>query len=250
MEYDFSGRKVIIAGASSGIGRRTAEMLADYGASGILIARRKDRLEEICKSMSGERHCYYAADLSDIGNIESLVKHINSREGAIDGLVYCCGIADARPIKMAKPDFVARMMSINFLAFYEMVRCVTKRGRFSQGMSIVGISSCAAVAGGKSQSVYSASKAAMDAAVRVMAQELADKAIRVNTIRPGSINTSMYQMGVQEMGADFQEQVLEKQFLGIGETDDVASMVSFLLSEKAKFITGTHIAVDGGYTCH
>lgn len=247
---DLTGKSVIIAGASSGIGRRTAEVLAELGARCILIARRQEKLEKVIASMSGAGHSYHAVDLSEPDAIEPLVKQIVSQGGALDGLVYCCGIADARPVKMAKPDFVSRMMGINFFAFYEMVRCLIRRGRFNQGMSIVGISSCASVAGGKSQSVYSASKAAMDAAVRVMAQEFADKGVRINTIRPGSINTSMYQMGVQEMGNEFQDHLLEKQFLGIGATDDITNMVAYLLSGCAKFVTGAHFSIDGGYTCH
>ncbi|SEH26343.1 SDR family NAD(P)-dependent oxidoreductase [Selenomonas sp. KH1T6] len=247
---DLADKSVIIAGASSGIGRKTAEVLAKMGTRCILIARRQEMLKEVTNSLVGTGHSFYAADLSQVEAIEPLIKHIACQEGPLDGLVYCCGIADARPVKMAKPDFVSRMMGINFFAFYELVRSLVKRGRFNPGMSIVGLSSCASVAGGKSQSVYSASKAAMDAAVRVMAQEFADKSIRINTIRPGSINTSMYQMGIQEMGSGFQEQLLEKQFLGIGETEDIANMVAFLLAESARFITGAHFSVDGGYTCH
>ena len=248
--FDLHGKKYLLAGASSGIGRKTAEMLSRMGAQVILLARREELLKTVLAGLAGTGHSYYAIDLSVLDKIESLMKTIVSEQGALDGLVYCSGMGDSRPVKMANPEFVQKMMTINFLAFYEMVRCITKRGRFNPGMSIVGLSSCAAIDPAKSQSVYSASKAAMDAAVQVMAQEYADKGIRVNTIRPGMVRTAMYQIVLDDIGEEFNEDFNKKQFLGVGETEDIANMIAFLLSPLSKFATGAHFSIDGGNTCH
>ena len=243
-------KKILIAGSSSGIGKKTAELLSGLGAEVILLARREELLKETLAGLSGTGHSYYVADLSELGKIDLLLKSIVAEQGILDGLVYCSGMGDSRPVKVAKPEFVQQMMTINFFAFYEMVRCITKRGRFNPGMSIVGLSSCAAVDPAKSQSVYSASKAAMDAAVQVMAQEYADKGVRVNTVRPGMVRTAMYQIVLDDIGEEFNEDFNKKQFLGVGETEDIANVIAFLLSPLSKFTTGAHFSVDGGNTCH
>lgn len=247
---DFSGKYVLIAGASSGIGRKTAEFLASLGANVILAARREEKLKEVLAGLEGTGHSYYVADFAQVDHTEPLVKQIISEQGPLDGMVYCSGMGSSRPVKVSKPEFVQDMFKVNFFGFFELVRSLIKRGRYNSGLSIVGLSSCAAVDGAKSQSVYSATKAAMDAAVRVMAQEYAEKGIRVNTVRPGMVRTAMYQIVLDDIGEKFNEDFHKKQFMGIGETEDIAYAVAFLLSPLSKFTTGAHFSVDGGNTCH
>jgi len=247
---DFTEKTVIIAGASSGIGKKTAEILNSYGAKIIAIARREEKLQELIANLGREDNKYYAVDLLKTSEIEGALKIIKNENGPVDGLVYTSGIGDPRPVKMAKPDFLERMMRINFFGFYEMVRIITKKGFYNPGMSIVGISSCASINGSKSQSVYSATKAAMDAAVRVMAQEYADKGIRINTVRPGMVKTAMYKGFLDSLGERGNELLLNKQFMGVGETEDIANAIAFLLSSVSNFTTGAHFSIDGGNTCH
>ena len=247
---DFTGKQILVAGASSGIGRKTAEMLSKHGAKVILAARREDKLQEVLAVLEGTGHSYYVADFSQVDHIEPLVRQIVNEHGSLDGMVYSSGMGSSRPVKVSKPDFVQDMFKVNFFGFFELVRCIAKRGMYNPGMSIVGLSSCAAIDGDKSQSVYSASKAAMDAAVRVMAQEYADKRIRLNTIRPGMVKTAMYESTVDGLGEEFHEHLKQKQFMGIGETSDIANMIIFLLSPLSKFTTGAHFSIDGGNTCH
>lgn len=247
---DFRDKHILIAGASSGIGRKTAEMLAEQGAQVTMVARRENLLQEIMDGLHGEGHSYYVADLSDTAGIESLIKQIVAEQGLLDGVVYSSGMGSSRPVKVSKPEFVQDMFKVNFFGFFEMVRCIAKRGRFNPGMSVVGLSSCAAVDPAKSQSVYSASKAAMDAAVQVMAQEYADKGIRVNTVRPGMIDTAMYQVVLNDIGEEFNVDFYKKQFMGLGHTEDIGGIIMYLLSPMSRFVTGAHFSIDGGNTCH
>ncbi len=244
---DFRGKKVLVAGASSGIGRQISITLNNYGATIIAVARSEDKLQDLVSNLHESNNKYYSADLSATDNIESLVKRITSENGPLDGFVYSAGISYDRPLSMCKPSVVQQMFSINFFGFYEMVRVLTKKKNYNPGFSIVGISSAAADGANKSQSVYSASKAAMDASIKVIAQEVGPKGIRINTIRPGMINTDMYKRYQSEFGEAGDQLILSRQFLGIGETVDIANAVCFLLSEKAKFVTGIHMSVDGGF---
>lgn len=247
---DLHGKKIIVAGASSGIGRETALLLNKLGASVILVARREDKLKEVIAQMTGEGNAYYAADMSDLNAIEPLFKRIVSECGKLDGMVYSVGMSLSLPLQMFKPEKLQRIFSTNFFAFVECVRQICKKGRYHEGMRIVGISSIASMKGDKAHLGYSASKAAMDAAVRCIAKEVADRGICINTVAPAMTKTEMYANFLKNGGDNEAEnqQLLARQYLGIAETEDISNAVAFLLSEKARFITGITMPVDGGLT--
>lgn len=247
---DLTDKKIIVAGASSGIGEQTAITLSRLGAQMILIARREERLKAVIESLSGEGHAYYVADLSVVSAIADLVKKIVAEQGAIDGMVYAAGISANRPLAQHSPEKVQRMFNINCFGFLEMVRQISRKGRYNPGMRIVGISSTASLIGSKAQLAYCASKAGMDGAVRVMARELADKSICINTVAPAMIRTYMYDTYLEKFGDDSKskENLLRRQYLGLGEPVDVANAIAFLISPAARFITGIMLPVDGGLT--
>lgn len=247
---DLTDKTIIITGASSGIGYASAIMLASVGAKCMLIARRENKLEEVIKKLNGEGHRYYRYDLFDIGEIEKLINTIVMDVGPIDGLAYCAGIPGTQPIKMNSNSYMQKIMQVNFFAYYEMIRCIVKKGNFHNPCRIVGISSVGAKYPQQGQSPYGASKAAMDTATRGLAVELASKGICLNTVLPGGILTEMHKSFLEETGIDFMNSIKDRQFLGCGQPEDVAGMVTYLLSPAAKFITGQNIIVDGGYTCH
>lgn len=246
---DLTGKNIIVAGASSGIGRDTAVMLSRLGAKVILIARSEERLKETLNMLDGEGHSYYCLDLADLAKIEECVKNIVRNQGMLDGLVYSAGFSIDLPLNIFKPDKIQSILQTNLCAFIEMVRCVTKKKHYNPGMRIVGISSVAAIAGNKGHIGYSASKAGMNGAVRCMAVELASKGICINTIAPANIKTPMISEWIETMkDTDTYKQIMGRQYLGFGETNDIAAAVAFLISPSARFITGICLPVDGGYT--
>lgn len=247
---DLTNRRILVAGASSGIGRQTAITLSRLGAKMIMVARREDKLKEVLSELEGEGHSYYCADLAQVENIEDLIKRIVGEQGKLDGMVYAAGISKTFPLNLFTPDKVKSMFDINFFGFFEVVRQVCKKGRFNKGMRIVGISSAASTRGSKAQEIYSATKAAMNASIRCIAQEVAEKGICINTVAPSMVATEMYQTYLNKYGedSDTNQNLLKRQYLGIGQTDDVANAIAFLISPAARFITGITLPVDGGMT--
>lgn len=247
---DFTGKKIIVTGASSGIGKKTAITLSELGATVIMIARREDKLVETMKELGQGEHRYYVCDLSDVEIIESLVKTIVSDVGALDGLVYAAGMSSQMPLMQLKPEKVRDVFEVNYFGFIEFVRQICRKGRFNKGMRIVGISSIASIKGNKAHLAYSGSKAAMDASVRCIAREVADKGICINTVAPAMTATEMYEQYLQHYGEDSEsnQELLKRQYLGIAKTEDVANAIAFLLSPAARFITGITLPIDGGMT--
>lgn len=247
---DFSGKKIIVAGASSGIGQCTAVTLSRLGAEVILIARREEKLRETLAMLEGEGHRYYCADLSKVNEIEPLAARIISDTGAVDGLVYCAGIGTARLLKQLTPEILQRVFAVNYFGFIETVRQFTKKGRFNTGMRIVGVSSTASICGDGGQTAYSGSKAAMNGSVRCIAHELSGKGICINTVAPALTRTKLFDGYLEKYGSDSESYkgLLRRQYLGIVEVQNVANAIAFLMSSAAKFITGVCLPVDGGYT--
>lgn len=247
---DLTDKNIIIVGASKGIGKQTALTLSSVGAKCILISRNSEALECVINEMDGSGHGYRSIDVSDIGSIEACVKSIVMEFGPIDGLVYVAGITNDRPINLLKQEAVESTMRLNFGGFIEFVRCVTKRKMYNPSMRIVGVSSTAAFSGTPAHTTYSASKAAMTSAVKCLSRELADKGIALNTVSPSMIRTDMYEKWLDDNGEEgYQVKKLNRmQYLGVGETEDIANAIAFLISPASRFITGTTLVVDGGGT--
>lgn len=247
---DYTGRKVLVTGASSGIGRQTAIRLAELGADVILLARREEKLKEVLECLRPGKHCYYTADLNDLDSIAAVFKQIQAEQGKLDGMVYSAGISLSLPLNLFTPEKMHEIFNINFFAFIECVRQVCKKGRFNEGMRIVGVSSTASLIGNKAHTGYSASKAAMNAAVRCIAKEVAEKGICINAVAPGMTATEMYEKYLENYGEDSTSNrgLLARQYMGIAKTSDIADAIAFLLSPSARFITGITLPVDGGLT--
>lgn len=240
-------RKILITGASSGIGRETAKYLAGEGCSLVLLGRNKERLEETREMLPGEDHLTISVDLAEEQDLESVFREAVSGGRKLDGMVHCAGTGPIIPIKLMKRRLIEEVMSVNLYSFLELVRQFSNRKYHNENSSIVAISSIAAVQPEKCQTVYSMSKAALNAAVQALAIELAPKKIRINTVMPGVVDTPMARAGSQFVAdGDFIASVSERQLLGVIEPEAIAGLCSFLLSSTSSMMTGRAVYADGG----
>lgn len=245
----FKDKIILVTGAASGIGRATAQRLDYLGAKLILVDRQEEQLKEVQTTLSNPSICCIM-DLMNVEGIEETIKPIIKEFGLISGLVHCAGISDNRPLSMFKYSALHRVMLINFYSFFELVRVLTKKGMYyDDGMNIVAISSVAAVVGADAQTAYGASKAAINGAMHSMAKELAPKKIRINTVLPAAVNTAMIQQyyDLKATVNSGEGKPAGRQILGMCQPEYVASVITFLLSDESKWITGSEIPVDGGY---
>ena len=198
--------------------------------------------------LRGKIKDFYDFDIYENSEIELNIERIIKECGVFYGFVYCAGIGGVRPISLTKYPFISEMMNANFLSFVEIVRCITKKNRFSDGGSIVALSSVSSIKGLKSKTAYCASKAALDASVRCMAAELSDRKIRVNSILKGWVLSDMKKDFIKSNMDLNEKNDFQKQLLGVIDPVEVANTVAFLISDAVKTITGTSVLLDGGYT--
>ena len=245
---DLTGKIILVTGASSGIGKSTAIHLSKLGAQVIIVSRNVEKLQNTLLQMDGLKHSIYPFDLKNIDQIEDLIEKIVSQEDKLNGFVHCAGVQDMRPLQMTKYSFIHDIMLTNLYAFIELSRVIAKKNNHTENASFVAISSVRSYRGEKSITAYCASKGALDSAIRAMAKELAIKHIRINSVVPGFIKTEMVDAYIESTGyEEFNKNVLANQYLGLGDTIDVANAVAYLLSDASKLITGTGLIVDGGY---
>ena len=245
------GKHVLITGGSSGIGRQTAIMLSELGARVSIIGRKEEGLKETLSKLSGDGHSMHQADVSKIDELEPLVTGIIKETGPFDGFVHSAGMVKNLPVINYKYERLHEVMLVNFYSYFEIIRILSKKGRFNEGMSIVGVSSVAATQGASAQAAYGASKAAMNGAMRCLAKELGAKGIRLNTVLPAATNTAMYSE-YMELKANMKDSEMKieanpRQYLGMNAPSDVANAIIFLLSPASGKITGVQLPVDGGY---
>ena len=244
---DLTGSTILVTGASSGIGRACAVMCARLGARVVLMARNRERLEETRSRMEGPDHCVLAGDLTAEGFISAAAERLSGQGLVFDGFVHAAGVFSMAPLRLLDPKIVHEVMAVNFYAFLELSRCFVRQKGLSGG-SAVGISSVAALAGSSALAVYGASKGALESSVRALAREYSHRQIRFNSIVASYIETPMADQVRQTVGEEaWARQISSRQPMGMGSPDDIAHAAVFLLSRSARFITGSALAVDGGY---
>ena len=172
---DLTGKRILVTGATGGIGRETAVQLSKLGATVVISGRNPDKLQQTYEMLEGEGHAKYTIDLDDVDSLEEVMKSIVSECGAFHGYAHCAGVSQMRPFKMTKKENIIDMMNSSYFSFVEIVRCLSKKGCFEDGGSIVAISSTASIQGKQSKVAYSAAKAALDASVRCMICDLKKK---------------------------------------------------------------------------
>ncbi|MDN7587393.1 SDR family oxidoreductase [Burkholderia seminalis] len=246
--FDFSGARVLVTGASSGIGHACAVALARAGAQVVAAARDMAALE----ALAGETACETLR--IDVGGDERAIDAALAAHDAFDGLVNCAGIASLEPALELGAEQFDRVMAVNARGAALVARAVARkmierdaRGAARARGSIVNVSSQAALVGLPAHLSYCASKAAMDAITRVLCIELGPHGIRVNSVNPTVTLTPMARFAWSE--PEKRAPMLAAIPLGrFAEPDEVVEPILFLLSDAASMISGVSLPVDGGYT--
>lgn len=242
--FDFSGERYIVTGASSGMGREVACELAAAGADVLAIGRNTERLSTVHQEYP--EHIFTAAvDVCDAEALEAAVAAFVAEHGKLNGGVHAAGYNEFTPLKAHDLETAHRIMETSFWAGLEVLRLVTKAKYGTKGTSTVLFSSVSAEApvGGKIH--YSAAKAAINAGLRAAAKEISGKGHRVNSVMPGWVRTSMTKQA-EDDGTNM-DLFTSRELLGFGKPEDVVGMVLYLLSDRARWMTGAAIPVDGGY---
>lgn len=240
---ELTGKRILITGASSGIGRETAILASQLGASVVVMGRDKERLDDTLKMMSGSGHVAIPLELRNFEEYSNAFKKIKESGDKLSGFVHCAGIAKVIPVKVASAQSIYEMLDVNFVSFMELIKHYSKKTNSVAG-SVVSISAINAHYPQKCMSVYAATKGAIEMASSALAVELFDKGIRVNVVVPGPIATPMAESFGEASGEE--SNIIGRQLIPIGEPADIANMITYLLSDAAKFITGRKFYVDGG----
>lgn len=242
--FSLTGKTILITGASSGIGRQIAITVSQMGAAVIITGRNSERLQETQSMMPAGAKCI-TADLTNEPDIRNLVNELPK----INGAVFCAGVVEYIPVKFINSEKLNNVFSVNFNSQVLLTQQLIKNKKLEQSASLVYISSISSLIGVPATALYAASKAALNSFVKVMAAELAGQKIRANVICPGLVKTALLTTAAETNLSAETFSAAEKDYpLGLGEAEDVAGPAVFLLSDASKWITGTSLVADGGFT--
>lgn len=248
---DLEGKSILVTGASSGIGRAISQISSTFGAKLILIGRNIARLKSTYDSLSGSGHSYFVADVTDYDLINKIIKSIVAKEGPLSGFVHCAGIEKTFLIKASTPEILKEVFETNVFAGFEITRLLAHKNMMDpNGASIVFISSVLGKLGEIGKLAYSSSKSALIAGSKSIALELAPKGIRCNCVLPGIVLTEMVENLFNSIPEESKNTIIGKHPLGLGKPEDVGYLVCFLLSDYARWITGSDYIIDGGYSAN
>ena len=241
-----SGKVAIVTGASRGIGRETALTLAGYGATVIVnYCGSKDKAEAVVEEIiaAGGTAKAYQGDVSDFDVAKEMITSVKKEFGSIDILVNNAGITrDNLIMKMSEEDIDA-VINANLKGCFNTIKAVSRQMLRQRSGRIINITSVSGILGNAGQANYSASKAGIIGLTRTMARELASRGITVNGIAPGFVDTDMTKVLPEQVREAATAQIPLGRF---GQPEDIANMAVYLASEKASYITGQIISVDGG----
>lgn len=240
--FSLENKTILVTGASSGIGAKTAEVVANLGATVILTARNEERLLDVLKKLPKGEHQIIQADLTDDEAINEIVKQVPN----IDGIVHSSGIVKHYPVKFISKKQIKEIYEINYEAPVVLTSSLLKSKKVNKGASIVFMSSIACNFPNKGGALYSGTKAAINSFSKTLALEHAPQKIRSNVILAAMVKTPLFNEAERTVSKELMDKHGKQYPLGFGEPEDVANTIAFLLSSASKWITGTEIVMDGG----
>lgn len=243
---DFKGKTVLVTGASRGIGAAIAHLFAEKGANIALnYAGSKEAAEKVAEEMKllGVECKTYQCDVSELSQVEDMIKLIEEDFGSIDILVNNAGVTkDTLFMRMKEEDW-DKVINTNLKGVFNCSKSVIRGMIKRKYGKIINITSVVALSGNIGQANYAASKAGVIGFTKSLAQELGSRNIQVNSVAPGYIDTSM----TESIPQNIKDELIKKIPSGrIGSPEDIANTVVFLASENANYITGQVISVNGG----
>lgn len=238
--FSLQGKTILVTGASSGIGRAIAIACAEAGASLVLNGRNVARLNETLSQLRGDGHIVVPADLTIAEQRSVLAEQVP----VLDGVVHCAGIGSRVLCKMLEEQDVNRVMQANFEAPVLLQAQLLREKKIAKEASIVFIASAAATMPSVGNAIYSASKAATIAYAKCLAQELANRKIRVNCISPAMVWTDLALVGATE------EQLREAEqnypLKRYAQPEDITGAAIYLLSDASSWVTSSNMELTGG----
>jgi NAD(P)-dependent dehydrogenase (short-subunit alcohol dehydrogenase family) len=242
-------RRILVTGAASGIGRATCTLLSQLRARVVAVDVDEAGLEGLQKDLAGEGHARSCFDLEDVERIPTWMTEVALAGGPIFGVVHAAGLPCVRPLRLLTPEVYRKVLLLNTEAALALARGFQKKAVGDpRGGSIVFISSVMALVGAPGAAAYSLSKAALHGLARSLAVELAPVKIRVNCIAPGFVRTPMFERMAAQWDNVELNRVEQAHPLGLGAPADVANGVVFLLADTGRWITGSVLTLDGGYS--
>jgi NAD(P)-dependent dehydrogenase (short-subunit alcohol dehydrogenase family) len=248
--FSLEHRNILVTGATSGIGEACCITCSESGANMILLGRNETKLNQILNKLKPADHTVLSYDLVNSDGLEEALQEVLGKYGEIHGFIHSAGIDITRTLNSLQRTDYLTIFNVNVISGFEIARVLSKKRYNKTGASYIFISSVMATSGEVAKVAYSASKGALLSGCRSMALELAPKKIRVNCISPAIVRTELLNKLFSELPEGAETKIESKHPLGFGTPNDIANACVYLLSDEAKWITGSNLVIDGGYSCH